>query len=200
MIAFITGTVVSYTTDSVVLDHNGMGWQISYPHCDAIRLNQEIRIHTYMHISENDMALYGFESDEEKQLFLRLISVKGLGPKTAMNMLARAGSSSIISAIESGDVTALKKMPGIGAKSASQIVLDLKGKLVTTGIQTGQKATANYPQEIADALEGLKNLGYKGNELNSVGNMLMEKPGLTVGEYVRLGLQYMSRLQKGGKS
>ena len=97
-------------------------------------------------------------------------------------------------------MTALKKMPGIGAKSASQIVLDLKGKLVTTGIQTGQKATANYPQEIADALEGLKNLGYKGNELNSVGNMLMEKPGLTVGEYVRLGLQYMSRLQKGGKS
>ena len=96
MIAFIKGCVVSYTTDSVVLDHNGMGWQISYPHCDKISLNQEITIHTYMHISENDMSLYGFESDQEKQLFLRLISVKGLGPKTAMNMLGRAGSSSII--------------------------------------------------------------------------------------------------------
>lgn len=200
MIAFITGNIVSYTVDSVVLDHNGMGWQISYPHCDRISLNQQIRIYTYMHISENDMALYGFESDEEKQLFLRLISVKGLGPKTAMNMLAKAGSNSIIKAIESGDVTALKKMPGIGAKSASQIVLDLKGKLVTTSVNTPSHPASAYPSEIADALEGLKNLGYKGNELTSVGNMLMEKPGLTVGEYVRMGLQYLSKLQKGGNA
>ena len=198
MIAFITGTVVSYTTDSVVLDHNGMGWQISYPHCDSIRLNQEIRIHTYMHISENDMALYGFESDEEKQLFLRLISVKGLGPKTAMNMLARAGSSSIISAIESGDVTALKKMPGIGAKSASQIVLDLKGKLVTNEIHTSQMQSESYPKEIADALEGLKNFGYKGNDLTSAANVMKEKPGLNEVEYLRLGLQFLARQKKGG--
>ena len=199
MIAFIKGCVVSYTTDSVVLDHNGMGWQISYPHCDKISLNQEITIHTYMHISENDMSLYGFESDQEKQLFLRLISVKGLGPKTAMNMLGRAGSSSIIQAIETGDVAALKKMPGIGAKSASQIVLDLKGRLVTTEIHSTDHPVSAYPAEIADALEGLKNLGYKGNELTAVGNMLKEKPGLSVGEYVRLGLQYLSRLQKGGR-
>lgn len=199
MIAFIKGCVVSYTTDSVVLDHNGMGWQISYPHCDKISLNQEVTIHTYMHISENDMSLYGFESDQEKQLFLRLISVKGLGPKTAMNMLGRAGSSSIIQAIETGDVAALKKMPGIGAKSASQIVLDLKGRLVTTEIHPIDHPASAYPAEIADALEGLKNLGYKGNELTAVGNMLKEKPGLSVGEYVRLGLQYLSRLQKGGR-
>ena len=199
MIAFIKGCVVSYTTDSVVLDHNGMGWQISYPHCDKISLNQEITIHTYMHISENDMSLYGFESDQEKQLFLRLISVKGLGPKTAMNMLGRAGSSSIIQAIETGDVAALKKMPGICAKSASQIVLDLKGRLVTTEIHSTDHPASAYPAEIADALEGLKNLGYKGNELTAVGNMLKEKPGLSVGEYVRLGLQYLSRLQKGGR-
>ena len=199
MIAFIKGCVVSYTTDSVVLDHNGMGWQISYPHCNKISLNQEITIHTYMHISENDMSLYGFESDQEKQLFLRLISVKGLGPKTAMNMLGRAGSSSIIQAIETGDVAALKKMPGIGAKSASQIVLDLKGRLVTTEIHSTDHPVSAYPAEIADALEGLKNLGYKGNELTAVGNMLKEKPGLSVGEYVRLGLQYLSRLQKGGR-
>lgn len=198
MIAFITGTVVSYTTDSVVIDHNGMGWQICYPHCADLSLNQEIRIHTYMHITENDMSLYGFESDEEKQLFLRLISVKGLGPKTAMNMLSRSGSAAIIKAIETSDVAALKKLPGIGARSASQIVLDLKGKLVTNEIHTSQMQSESYPKEIADALEGLKNFGYKGNDLTSAANVMKEKPGLNEVEYLRLGLQFLARQKKGG--
>lgn len=198
MIAFITGTVVSYTTDSVVIDHNGMGWQISYPHCADLSLNQEIRIHTYMHITENDMSLYGFESDEEKQLFLRLISVKGLGPKTAMNMLSRSGSAAIIKAIETSDVAALKKLPGIGARSASQIVLDLKGKLVTNEIHTSLSQSESYPKEIADALEGLKNFGYKGNDLTSAANVMKEKPGLNEVEYLRLGLQFLARQKKGG--
>ena len=198
MIAFITGTVVSYTTDSVVIDHNGMGWQISYPHCADLSLNQEIRIHTYMHITENDMSLYGFESDEEKQLFLRLISVKGLGPKTAMNMLSRSGSAAIIKAIETSDVAALKKLPGIGSRSASQIVLDLKGKLVTNEIHTSLLQSESYPKEIADALEGLKNFGYKGNDLTSAANVMKEKPGLNEVEYLRLGLQFLARQKKGG--
>lgn len=198
MIAFITGTVVSYTTDSVVIDHNGMGWQISYPHCADLSLNQEIRIHTYMHITENDMSLYGFESDEEKQLFLRLISVKGLGPKTAMNMLSRSGSAAIIKAIETSDVAALKKLPGIGARSASQIVLDLKGKLVTNEIHTSLSQSESYPKEIADALEGLKNFGYKGNDLTCAANVMKEKPGLNEVEYLRLGLQFLARQKKGG--
>lgn len=200
MIAFIRGTVASYTADSIVVDQNGIGWQIAYPHCDRVTLNSEITVYTYMHMSENETSLFGFSSMDEKQLFLRLISVKGLGPKTAMNMLAKAGYETIVSAVENGDVTALKKMPGIGAKSASQIVLDLKGKLVTTHLPSSQPAqtAAQYPPEIADALEGLKNLGYRGADLTFVGNKLLERPGLSVGEYVRLGLQVLSRQKLGG--
>ena len=193
MIAFITGNVVSYTADTVILDHNGMGWQIAYPHCEELSLNKEIRIYTYMHITENEMSLFGFSSQDEKNLFLKLISVKGLGPKTAMNMLSKSGLNKIIQAIENGDVSALKKMPGIGAKSASQIVLDLKGKLVPVAVKTPAAETEVYPKEIADALEGLKNLGYKGSDLSNVGNILCEQPGLSVSEYLKIALRYMQK-------
>ena len=91
MIAFIKGIVASYTSDSVIVNHNGMGWEIAYPHTDALSLNAEVVIYTYLHIFEGGMNLYGFSSQQEKDLFLRLISVKGLGPKTAMNMLAKKG-------------------------------------------------------------------------------------------------------------
>ncbi len=198
MIAFISGTVASYGVDNVVVDQNGVGWQISYPHVENIKLNQQVKIHTYMHITENDIALYGFESIEEKRLFLNLISVKGLGPKTAMNMLAKAGYEKIVAAVEQGDVAALKKMPGIGAKSASQIVLDLKGKLVHSEAKEKAPAPAAYPQEITDAMEGLKNLGYKASEISFLGNIFMEKPGLSSSEYLKIGLKHLLNPHVGG--
>ncbi|MCR5795590.1 MAG: Holliday junction branch migration protein RuvA [Solobacterium sp.] len=196
MISFISGTVAAYGADYVIVENHGIGWQIAYAHPEDLSLNREIRIYTYMHITENDTSLYGFPSQEEKDLFLRLISVKGLGPKTAMNMLAKAGYAAIVTAIEEGNVAALKKMPGIGAKSAGQIVLDLKGKVVPVPGNT-QKASVQYPPEIRDALEGLKNFGYKAGELNAVGNVLLEKPGLKTEEYIKIGLQYLLRKSGG---
>ena len=129
---------------------------------------------------------------EEKDLFMRLISVKGLGPKTAINMLTKAGYEAIIGAVETGNVAALKKMPGIGAKSASQIVLDLKGKLVAAPAAPGKPAE-NYPPEIRDAMEGLKNLGYKQNEASAAAKVMMESPGLSTAEYLRIGLRFLSK-------
>lgn len=193
MIAFIKGTVASYTADSVVIDHGGMGWQIAYPHTDELHLNEEITVYTYLHYSDMDLSLYGFSSPQEKELFLRLISVKGLGPRTAMNMLSKASADNIITAIETGNVALLKKMPGIGAKTASQIVLDLKGKLVA--VETNKKTadkTQSYSQEIQDALEGLKNLGYRQADLGSAANIMAEKPGLSTAEYLRMGLRYLA--------
>lgn len=198
MIAFISGIVASYTSTSVVVDRDGMGWEIAYPHTSSLSLNQKVRIYTYLHITDNDMSLFGFESEAEKELFIRLISVKGLGPKTAMSMLTSAGYQNIVSAIEKGDVSALKKMPGIGARSASQIVLDLKGKLVTTEAAAKSQPSEQYPVEIRDALEGLKNLGYKGNELSSAAAYMNQKPGLTTEAYLKMGLQYLLKQKIGG--
>ena len=151
MIAFITGTVESYGSDWLIVDHGGMGWKVSYAHTDKIHLNEEVKVFTYLHYTEAELSLYGFESQQEMDLFLRLISVKGLGPKTAMNMLAKASADKIITAVETGDVSVLKSMPGIGAKTASQIVLDLKGKLVPVTAKTKQDQPS-YPIEIRRSL------------------------------------------------
>ena len=191
MIAFIKGKVASYGADWVVVDCHDIGYQMAYPHPENLHLNDEVFIYTYLHITENDMSLFGFESQDEKALFLKLISVKGLGPKTAMGMRSKCGYQSIVSAIESGDVTLLKKMPGIGAKSASQIVLDLKGKLVAVPTSSPKQDVVSYPAEIREALEGLKNLGYKQGELSAVANMMSENPGLTTEKYLKLGLQFL---------
>lgn len=191
MIAFVKGKVASYGADWVVVDCHDIGYQMAYPHPENLHLNDEVFIYTYLHITENDMSLFGFESQDEKALFLKLISVKGLGPKTVMGMLSKCGYQSIVSAIESGDVTLLKKMPGIGAKTASQIVLDLKGKLVAVPTSSPKQDTVSYPAEIREALEGLKNLGYKQGELSAVANMMSENPGLTTEKYLKLGLQFL---------
>ena len=193
MIAFIRGIVAAYGADWVIVENNGMGWRISYPHTDAVRLNQNISVYTFMHVSENDVGLYGFESQEEEEFFLRLISVKGLGPRTAMNMLSRTNYRNLIASIEQGNVATLKSIPGIGAKTASQIILDLKGKLVQADTKLEK-----YEQPVQEALEALKNLGYKPGELQTAGKVMSEKTGLTTEEYLKIGLQALVRAKLGG--
>ena len=146
---------------------------------------------TYQHIREDENTLYGFLSAAEKDLFIKLISVKGLGPKTAMNMFSAMSMERILDAIETGDVALIKSLPGIGAKTASQIVLDLKGKLV----QVSSTPKASVSAEVKDALDALKALGYKGNELTGVEKLFAANPGKTVDEYVKMGLKHM--LQSG---
>ncbi len=193
MIAFIKGIVFSYTLNTVVVENQGIGYEIYFAHPDAIRLNQEVLIYTYQHIREDENSLFGFISMEEKDLFEKLISVKGIGPKTAMGILGAASLDQLINSIEQGEVNALKKMPGIGAKAASQIILDLKGKLVHPE-NADKKEILN--RELDDAIGALKALGYKPAELSGVIKALKSEEGKTTDEYVRLGLQYLLK-QKG---
>ncbi|MBQ3273118.1 MAG: Holliday junction branch migration protein RuvA [Solobacterium sp.] len=193
MIAFIRGTVAAYGADWVIVENSGMGWRISYPHTDTVRLNQNISVYTFMHVSENDVGLYGFESQEEEEFFLRLISVKGLGPRTAMNMLSRTNYRNLIASIEQGNVATLKSIPGIGAKTASQIILDLKGKLVQTAPED-QK----YTPAVAEACDALKNLGYKQGEINLAAKVMSEQAGLKTEEYLKIGLQALMKAKMGG--
>ncbi len=198
MIAFIKGTVSSIDVDSIVIDHDGFGWEIYYPHIEDVHIDSEIKVYTYLHLIENDVKLYGFESLDEKKLFLKLISVKGLGPKTAINMLSKASYDKLFTAIESGDVKYLKSMPGIGPKAASQIVLDLKGKLVPVATKSKQEKEEDLPKDIADAADALKNFGYKPGEITKAVNKMKETPGLSVQEYIKLGLRVLMNNKIGG--
>ena len=110
-----------------------------------------------------------------------------------MTMLAKSSASRLITSIEQGDVSALTAMPGIGAKTASQIILDLNGKLVQA--DTKQEA---FEQPVQEALEALKNLGYKPGELQAAGKVMSEKTGLTTEEYLKIGLQALIRVKLGG--
>lgn len=189
MIGFIKGIVEEKGNDYVLLDHNGLGFMVYYPHALETKMKDEIKVYTYMNVREDDISLFGFSSPDEKALFMKLISVKGLGPKTALNILRAVSMKSLIMAIEEGDVAFMKKLPGIGAKTASQIVLDLQGKLV---MQPTDAVSSN--NELEDALEALKSLGYKPQDINKIAKKLGEEKGLTSDAYLKMGLQMLMKL------
>jgi holliday junction DNA helicase RuvA len=192
MIAFIKGKVHAFGLDWVILDTQGVGYRIGFPRPEVLSLNSEVLLYTYQHIREDEISLYGFLSMDELRLFEQLISVKGLGPKTALNMMTASSFIKIISAIESGDVTFLKTMPGIGAKTASQIVLDLKGKLVES-----EKKDSKASVEIVDAVAALRSLGYKASELAGIEKYLISLNLSSVDELIKAGLQFLLK-RKGG--
>ncbi len=187
MIAYIKGKAALVQMDYVIVEAYGIGYQIQFSRPDKIKLNEEVQLFTYQHIREDENTLYGFLNANEKDLFMKLISVKGLGPKTAMNMFSAMSMDRLLNAIETGDVALIKSLPGIGAKTASQIVLDLKGKLV----QVSQSSKTSVSSEMKDALDALKALGYKGNELSGVEKLFAANPDKTVDEYVKMGLKHL---------
>lgn len=192
MIAFVKGTVFQTNKDSVILENNGIGYQIFTPNPKTLVYGSELMLFTYQHVREDAILLFGFAKQEEYELFMRLIDVKGLGPKTAVNILSVASASSLIDAIEKNDVAYLKSMPGIGAKTAQQIVLDLKGKLV---LQDDKKAISTEMNDILqDACDALLALGYKQSEINKVLKEVSLMEYQSVDEAIRLALNcFMNR-------
>ena len=128
----------------------------------SFSLYQPVKVPTYMQVKEDDVVLYGFISREEKELFLKLISVKGLGCKMALPMLATGSAEGIIDAIERENILYLKKFPKIGDKVARQIILDLKGKLAAS-INTSELVST-----MDELVEVLKGLGYKMPDIKKV--------------------------------
>lgn len=189
MIAFIKGTVYGNYSDSIIIENQGIGYRIYVPNPMKFQIQQETIVYTYQHVREDAITLFGFASLEEHDLFLRLISVKGVGPRTALGMLAIAGANEMIQAIENNDVKYMKSLPGIGAKTASQIVLDLKGKLV----EVETKQDKEIKNEIKEAMEALKGLGYKPSELQSIVKELSQSDAASVEEYIRQALGILAK-------
>ena len=168
MIGFIKGKVHALGTDYILLDHDGIGFRISFMYPERLHLGEEYTIYTYQNVREDEISLYGFLSLAEYDLFTKLISVKGLGPKIASNILARSSVDDLLEAIATNDIDFIKKMPGVGNKMASQIILDLKGKLVA------EKTDKDDPR-LEEVREALKALGYKANEFANILKELAKK-------------------------
>ncbi len=163
MYGYIRGTVVEIDSNYVILDNNGIGYLIYVPNPYSYKLNNEYTIFIYTCVREEEYTLYGFKDREQKELFLKLINVKGLGPKMALPIIATGTIDAISDAIENEDLNYLKKFPKIGDKVAKQMILDLKGKL--NSINTGIFAKEDYSAELTEVLLGL---GYKRADVKRV--------------------------------
>ena len=161
MYAYIEGIIKEIESNYVVLDNNEIGYQIYTPNPYAFNIDEKYKIYLYQLIREDENSLYGFKNKEEKDLFLKLIEVKGLGCKMALPMLATGSINGIVDAIERENILYLKKFPKIGDKVARQIILDLKGKLVS-----GEKVVNN--KDFSELTEALKSLGYKASDINKI--------------------------------
>ena len=163
MFSYINGKITEIESTYITVDVNGVGYMIYTPNPYSFTVGNNEIVFVHQVIREDENSLYGFKTKEEKEMFLKLISVKGLGPKMALPMLATGSISGIMDAIERENILYLKKFPKIGDKVAKQIILDLKGKVNISGVETSGN-TASYEELI----EVLKGLGYKDKEIKAV--------------------------------
>jgi len=160
MYAYIKGIIEEIEVNYVVINNNGIGYLVYVPNPYSFKLNEEHKIYIYELVREDENSLYGFKEKAEKELFLKLIGVKGLGCKMALPMLATGSIDGIIDAIERENILYLKKFPKIGDKVARQIILDLKGNLA--------HSTVNEMNSNEELIETLKSLGYKGPDIKRI--------------------------------
>lgn len=182
MFNFIKGMVVDQEGNYIVLEANNVGFEINVGNPYSYELNKEYKVYTYNHIKEDEFSLYGFKTKEEKELFLRLINVKGLGPKMALPMLASGSVEGIIDAIDRENVLYLTKFPKIGEKLARQIILDLKGKLASSNTND----SVNNNEELISVLSSL---GYKSADIKRV--IPKVDPSLNIEQQIKEALKLM---------
>lgn len=184
MFAYLKGTITFFARDYVVIDVRDVGYKVFTANPYEFQLQEQTTLYTHQVVSENDISLYGFKTQEALDVFIKLISARGIGPKTACAILATNDINGLVQAIESENAKYLCKFPKIGPKTAQQIILDLKGKLALTNTPL----FAN--NELNEALEALMALGYSEKELQKVKKELGEDYS-SVDELIKKGLQLL---------
>lgn len=198
---FITGKIDFVGPEYIVVDNSGVGYQIGMPNpfIYSRKLGEVVKVYTYQHVRQDILALYGFQTRNEKTLFLNLISVSGIGPKGALAILASGEPEAVVQAIEREDEVFLTKFPGVGKKTARQIILDLKGKLpkvlpeyfpdlLSENQQTEERDTDSFAHQLEEAMLALRALGYSERELKKVTPVLQQEK-LTTDQYIKLALK-----------
>ncbi|MBY6035336.1 Holliday junction branch migration protein RuvA [Fictibacillus nanhaiensis] len=192
MIENILGNVDYITAEYVVINNNGIGYKVICPNPFIYKVNEQKIVYTYQYVREDILALYGFGNRKERDLFLKLLNVSGIGPKGALAIVAFGQPEQVVNAIEQEDEKFLTKFPGVGKKTARQMILDLKGKLsifadveITEGLFAETEAIGD---ELDEALEALAVLGYGRKEIQKVLPEL-KKEKMTANDYVKTALK-----------
>lgn len=168
MIAYLKGTLLTKSPQNIILDINGVGYEILIPLSTFYSLpqeNGEVSLNIYTHVREDSLSLFGFSSSLEKDIFRLLISVSGIGPKLAINILSGIGPQELIAAISRGDALCLQSIPGVGRKTAERMALELKEKALGISgdmeLPPTQVLDEKDKKVLDDALSALLNLGYQ---------------------------------------
>ena len=192
MIAFVSGVVVDQDLESVVLENHGIGYHIFCGRPFDVSMGADIQLYTYQHVREDANLLFGFLSKLELNLFKQLINVKGVGPKTGLNILSKTTHQQLIQAIDQEDIAFLRTLPGVGPKMASQMILDLRGKFVSTD----DPVSVSKPV-VEEVFMALSDLGFKRSELNSIKGSLESYPDQSLQALITLGLKLMNARKRG---
>lgn len=172
MIGFIKGEAVSFTENGVILENNGIGYEISVSSGTIEKIKKDgatTCLHTYLSVRDDGLFLYGFYTKEEKNMFLKLITINGVGPKAALGILSGIELDELMSAIMSSDIKRLSKIKGVGKKTAERIVLELRGSIDADSAELLQSlpvsgSNAPIDKEAADAISALRGLGFTQSE------------------------------------
>lgn len=187
MYYYLHGLISMHLKDSIVVECSGVGYDVLVSHVDEFPIGENMFVFTCYISNENEQYFVGFKSMLEKSLFQSLTSVNGIGPKTALNMFKATSAERIRIAIENSDTIFLMKIPGIGKKTASQIILDLKGHIQIDALDSN-----SGDKNLDEAIQALKSLGFKEKEINEAISNITEK-GLSVEQYTTLALRNMNK-------
>ena len=203
MISYIKGEITFNEGDTLVVENNGIGYEITVPTFSAQQLlskGGEVMVYTYMSVREDGISLFGFESREEKAFYQKLISVSGIGPKAAISILSSITPSELVTAVLSSDAAAIAKAPGVGKKTAQRVILELKDKIGSGDIAEMfdmgsdiSSASAATGDDRAEAAEALVALGYSRSEaVKAVSKVYV--PDMDVQKILSAALRELSRI------
>ena len=198
MIALLRGTLAYKSSDHVIIDVGGVGYRLFIPLSTFYSLPEtgDVSLFTHTHVREDALLLYGFLSLEEKELFGILISISGVGPKLAVNILSHIPAKGLKRAIASGDIKRLSSLPGIGKKTAERLVLELKDKVgpIHDLPEADDVQSKTSGGDISnDVISALINLGYKENQARKVLESMELAPDLTMEEALKGALKVLVR-------
>ncbi|MEZ5312905.1 MAG: Holliday junction branch migration protein RuvA [Thermoanaerobaculia bacterium] len=198
MIGFLRGRIRSRATDRIVLEVGGVGYEVAislhtFAEIDRRGAGEEIALEIHTHVREDALALYGFATAREKELFEKLIAISGIGPRLAQVVLSGMAPDDLVAALAAGDVARLVRIPGVGKKTAERMVVELRDAV--QAMAAGLPAAGAKAGSDADLVEALVNLGYKASQADgAVAAARKEAPEAPFHELLRLALRRLSRV------
>jgi len=193
MIAFLEGKIEYIFANSIVIVVAGVGYEcfVSTSTISSLNIGDNTKVYTHMVVREDDMSLYGFLNLQEKSIFLKLLSISGVGAKIALQVLSGLSAGRVIEAIALGDVAALSSIKGIGKKTAERIVVELKDKIASDFVSAGGGFTSSIIQNssASEAAAALVSLGYSNLEASRYVEKVKDKDNLSVEQIIVLALK-----------